>query len=644
MLTRRLQLVVVAAMLMASAVASYCGDGVPGYYSGEQCDAGMRSVARNDTLTWAGVGPSLGSRFVQVAFRYSVLDFALAGSGGGQPVYSLALTSGATPIASDLYAYELVCTDSAGDAVLELLPNVPDTETATTAAMVQWTYGATACSTALGGAWTPANLTAFAFRYNGVAATDVWLLTSGAGETHAFGPAAVVGTECCTAACMRTGAVANYTACPSGTPSGTAVPYVCQIDGECTGAQPVEPNAIYDGCGNGIVDAGEVCDAGLWLSGQIGTPSLDFNCPGIGGVISPPPGGSDLHDVCGKIVWSALTPNIYNASTMVASYGTPINRTVDLFANVTYTFTCTDIDATNMYFTLQPSIAFATMAFPAVLVNWYYTISDVRTNCSTFFGDSPTFNNWVDLTYQYMDLIFKDDWGNFTVTSGDSISRPWRPTFNPAGDECCGPSCALNFPNTTECDSGTPLVVPALDPYVCINGACIVSLSQTPTPSITATNTPTASVTPTSTVTASASSSTGASPSATPTASITASPPVTPTASPTALVTASPTQTPSVSASVPITPSASSSTGASATSTATATRTPTTTRTPTSTSGVSVAPTKQPSSDPAALGGAFGALGGVTLLLVVVSLLFLAYKAYAVPQGRELAAGFGAEL
>jgi hypothetical protein len=529
------------AALAAATATGYCGDGVTDY-GYKQCDTGMRCVTRANTLAWAGLGPSLGSKTLIVTFRYSVQQYN--GSGVGQPVYGLAVTAGASALSPGLHTYALVCTDlgSAGVA-LELAPAGADPETTASAAWIQWTYGGITCADALDfavndGLWTPANLTSFSARYNGVVASDVWLLSGGA-DSYTFGPPAVCGTECCTNACRRTAPTLNYGACPLGTPSGQAQDFLCQIDGTCTDFQPVEVNIPYGGCGDGIVQPPEVCDAGWMNVATIGSTG----CGGISGTFDIAP-GSDLSDICGGYTYHAYLPQLKAiSSSITATYLTPSPVFIELFANVTYQWTCEDFNTTEMFFRLLPTVPFSATGYPSISVEYAMTKTVPGANCTNWL-EYPTYSNTLLLDYAF--FLYQDQYGNTTFYSTDPAQRIFR--NNPsssAGDACCpGPSCNSAAPPSTICTDGTPQNVPAYDPWICSGDSVCV---QAPSASTTVSTTPSNSVAPSSSVVPTHT------PTVTPTnpltQSITASPTTTASASPTSSIGASPSPTGSVGAS-----------------------------------------------------------------------------------------------
>jgi hypothetical protein len=611
-------LVVAFAAIMAIATPlGFCGDGVPDYGT-EQCDSGMRCVSRQNTLQWAGVGPSMGPLGIALSFQYAVQDYQ--GVGIGQPLYGLQINSGAV---TNQYPYLLVCSQVNSSVIsLTVEPDVADVEMATQSAIVQWLLSGGDCADA--SRWNSGGVQVieFSFRWIGEVPSDVWLATAGEHTGVAITPSAnafsdnnVCGTECCTFDCRRTWATAKQGLCPLGSLAGAVNDgdaWSCQRSGACElGPVPVDPEALVT-CGDGYVTPPEQCDTGIW-QGLFDTA--------LGGAWALAP-GSNLTGIEARFYWQVLstavtyTNYLPGTSYAVGTYFDAESMTTSsiFVANQTYVFRCQLLPGDILVFRYGPLLQNA--LYPQVMVEYYYPTGAPGVSCA----------NWIS----YLAFIILDhtrasytDWtGTSNFTSMASLNTIWGIFPNPEGTACCTPGCNLSpYPPLygTPCQIGTPQTVPETPTWQCTDdGVC------TSSPSASISHTPSMTPSPSNTATV------GASPSITPSPSITSSPSESPSTTRSASLTPPSSITSSPSASTGSSPSPTSSPSASGTGTsqpsASNTASPGSSASPTRTGSTAPAPSSAATdlSTVWALVGTSIGLGVGELLLLIMLALVLA--------------------
>lgn len=515
-----------------TALAGYCGDGIaqPGV---EQCDTGMRCVSRSNILPWTGAGPSLGPRMVGVSFQYSVSGYG--GPETTQLLYGMTILVGSTPLANQ-YEYTLSCSNmpSSGGIVVRIVPSVPVFALAAHAVGIEWTFGApAACDAALNGTlvWTPANLTSVFMQYNGAAATDIWSLSASGSPLNAasYGPGSTLcGTECCDSSCKRTWATVYGDACPSGAPSPSTSGYYCQGDATCILQNRSLVNDVIPTCGDGIVEAPEECDTGLW-------PAITYTYFAFG-VLTPAP-LSPLIGWWTQVHYSALSTTLYQQTFVVATYSSGPSPVDVVPSNSSYVMLCELTGPTTMVFTMQAAENLDSY-IPQMIATYTYTVGP-GVNCS----------NWaiapITLLFQDLYAVLIDEYGNSTYVSTATQDALWTPGAVMWTTTCCGAGCVFTGASgATICPYGTPETIPVTPDYMC-QGAGFGTCAEVPTPSATASISRSPSITASASITPSPSASTGASQSITPS----------PSPSLGASQSNTPTGTAEPSASIPTTPS-----------------------------------------------------------------------------------------
>jgi len=524
---------VVIACLAACSFASYCGDGItrPGV---EQCDTGMRCVSRSNILPWTGAGPSLGPRMVGVSFQYAVGEYG--GPETTQLLYGMTILVGSVQIANQ-YEYTMECINRPSGVFLRIVPSTPVFWESTHAIGIEWTFGGVDCDTALNGtrAWTPTNLTSVLFAYVGAATADVWTLTAAGtnldAAAYGLGTNAICGTECCDSDCKRTWATVFNELCPSATPIPPSMGnYFCQGNASCMYQNRSLINDITPTCGDGIVEAPEACDPGMWLT----------QFPGTAGVYTFAPGSPlGLPYVWGgQFYYSPNSPTIFqNTQAQVYYTSGPWTGNQNIIpTNSTYQMNCEQPSPTTLIFTTQ-AVNFVNDFIPQMINVYTYTVAPGVT-CTTW-AIAP-----ISMLFQNAYGVLIDIYGNNTYVSTDINDAMWFPGKQPQNTNCCNYLCQLTGAGAFQiCPYGSPQTIPATPDYVCQgagNGICAEAPTASSTASISLSPSITSSVPPTP----SASPSLGASQSTTSSASPSLGSSASPTQTGSSQASPSPTMTP----------------------------------------------------------------------------------------------------